>query len=168
MKPNIPLEAGVCVYIPTWINFKLLLKRLHLCSLYSAESKQFFLQAPPAACWPFFCVLAWGWLTAVCLASSLTQQGRDWTVIDRCLVHSLSTSGPDSDWQMACRAEGPPPAGVSLCVFILQRTEQSRSCLFLSFASFYLSIPGKVRWLWIWSHFTLDTLCLHSHLGFVS
>ena len=126
----------VCVYIPTWIHFKWLL-RFHLRSLHSADLKHFF-----------FAQLV-DWMTDSCWVSSLTQQSRDCTAIDRCLALSLSMSGAESEWQMACRAEGPPPAGVnvSVCLFSSEQSKRDAFC-FCPLLPF-ISVPGKVQWLWI-------------------
>lgn len=85
----------------------------------------------------FMCLLS---VTDSCWTSSLTQQGRDWTMTDRCLVHSLSSTPADSEWQMARWAEGPPPAALNVSLFVLQRIEEL-IVLLLSIIS--ALIPGK-------------------------
>lgn len=89
------------------------------------------------------------WMTDSCWVSSLTQQSRDCTAIDTCLALSPSMSGAESEWQMACRAEGPPPAGVniSVCLFSSEQSKREAFC-FCPLLPF-ISVPAKVQWLWI-------------------
>jgi len=85
------------------------------------------------------CVLAGGWLTGVG-PSSLTQPIG---LIDRCLDRSLGTSGAQGDWQVSCRAEGPPLAVEEyecLCCSILQRTKHRVVVCSSTIVSLYLSI----------------------------